>query len=1109
MDLTWLAQLDTNTQNLLVGAAGNLVGNLATQGVNGLLNAGTRQVRQRFESTPERQALDTAMAQALAVTLAWLTDDPNEVDHLHTLFSQWLKRDAVTDELRRLLEPYAEMTWDLELLTAEFEAAGWSKENLSEEQTFTELIAKLVDAFTNAAAKQPLLQQQIQIQALQTANGHLRELVEQQDTQIALQQQMVALLQRFAPLDSYEAEKPYLRQLYRQCNELPLIREKRGIKREQARLQRIYVDVKLKTAPSLELILTRLGINGQRKIANAKEVIISSLKLAAENPKSTEGDQFNYRNLWIGSSYEVAAITIEEGMPSHPYAVLNALNNLQMEPKQLLLQQLDTDEETFDAAVSLLTPIEALYEHRQLVILGDPGSGKSTYTQRLAALFAATLCNDSDIRADLGQAEVTAIETLLTTMGQLLLPIRLVLSRWAKTVTTATIGCADDLVDACIDLLAQSSSYGPEQRKHFLARLQGETPSVLLLLDGLDEVSDERQRNVILKAIAAFQVSYPQVPMIVTCRIRPYEAMKGALDCEVFTLAPLELPQMERFLERWYAELVRAAVYESAQRAEERRLALFAALETGNRPELFAMAQTPLLLTSMAHINYWHGLPDSRAKLYEYLVDQLLYEWERQKQENDEDLLPLDLLLEEVKLDTNQFNGVLNQIAYQLHSQYGSSDTVDITHATLRGALAPLHLGTIERREAWVGRMLDLIANRSGLVYATDATPGSELYRFSHRTFQEYLAARYLATGDTPTKVANFTHHIDDADWYEAILLGIGFMAEAQPPQTDDILMLMIQLLPKEFAPQQQQRVQLFGEAYIHILRPERAQRAADTERAERVHQRVLQLLTMAMQHPDLTPRQRLDAGLLLAELEDGPADVDELVPVNAIRSPGYKFKIGKYPVTNAQFRRFVEDGGYTTDRWWSDEGRNYRDRNEWEEPRYWDNRQFNRNSQPVVGVSWYEAEAYCNWLTAQLRATGKIDQNEQVRLPTQAEWMAAAYGGMAAPQDKAHDYPWGGPFTTAHANTEESNLGQTSPVHMYPLGVVKVGRDAIWDLSGNIFEWTNDIRENDEERAWQKGGCAWLGKDYAKASAADDFHVRRFRSNLFGFRVVVVPSSR
>src|SRR5690606_19440719 len=147
-----------------------------------------------------------------------------------------------------------------------------------------------------------------------------------------------------------------------------------------------------------------------------------------------------------------------------------------------------------------------------------------------------------------------------------------------------------------------------------------------------------------------------------------------------------------------------------------------------------------------------------------------------------------------------------------------------------------------------------------------------------------------------------------------------------------------------------------------------------------------------------------------------------------------------KYPVTNHQFKRFIDAGGYgerdgARPPWWSKEGWELRLREDWTEPRYSQGKSYNRSTQPVVGVSWYEAAAYCNWLTEQWRKQDTIAADETVRLPTQAEWEVAARCGHPAPADDSVDYPWRGPLEPWRANTAESDLGQTTPVHMYPDG--------------------------------------------------------------------------
>jgi len=119
-------------------------------------------------------------------------------------------------------------------------------------------------------------------------------------------------------------------------------------------------------------------------------------------------------------------------------------------------------------------------------------------------------------------------------------------------------------------------------------------------------------------------------------------------------------------------------------------------------------------------------------------------------------------------------------------------------------------------------------------------------------------------------------------------------------------------------------------------------------------------------------------------------------------------------------------------------------------EPRFWRDARFNHPSQPVVGVSWYEARAYCGWLAAQ---TGLA-----VRLPTEVEWEAAA-GGR-----DGRRYPWGEAWDRLRANVYETRVKRASPVGAFAVGDTPEG---IADLAGNVAEWTTSLfgeGEADEE---------------------------------------------
>lgn len=235
--------------------------------------------------------------------------------------------------------------------------------------------------------------------------------------------------------------------------------------------------------------------------------------------------------------------------------------------------------------------------------------------------------------------------------------------------------------------------------------------------------------------------------------------------------------------------------------------------------------------------------------------------------------------------------------------------------------------------------------------------------------------------------------------------------------------------------------------------------------------------LRMIIQDRHRPAKERLDAGLRLSDLGVLPKGLDDFIAV-----PGTNFRIGRYPVANFQFRRFVDAGGYGVKGgwrppWWSVEGWRRRQSGDWATPRLWDDPKFNRATQPMVGISWYEAEAYCVWLNH----ARYVPAGYRAQLPTREQWMLAARNGRKQALAPEVDYPWGGVFDPALANTEESGLKQPTPVDMHPDGATPAG---VFDLAGSVWEWTCD-RYQDYDIWWVKGGSSWWGADSARASAA------------------------
>lgn len=704
--------------------------------------------------------------------------------------------------------------------------------------------------------------------------------------------------------------------------------------------------------------------------------------------------------------------------------------------------------------------LELLKQQDGVIVLGDPGAGKTTFLKYLALLLAL----DRGERVELAGY----------------LPILIPLSAYANALAGGDVALQDFLGDyyAALgiplpvrDLLAA-----------FLAKGRA-----LLLMDGLDEVPSLALRTTLIKRLEAFFAHHRQAgnKFVLTSRIVGYRELRpsaaGLVEC---TLVDFDEEDIQHFVHQWTHAVERAVHADTPiaqQQAQAEGRDLLAAIE--RNPGVRQLAANPLLLTILALMKRQGvTLPERRAQLYDTYVKTLLRTWNLarsldgrpQREVNDSETLrvlaPLALWMHESSPGVGLVKR--EKVRRKLIEIYQQRSAPDPEAAT-------------ERLLADVHRYASLLLERG---------PGE--YGFIHLTFQEYLAGvAVVQSGQQSIApiVDKLAATLGQESWREVTLLAVGYLGLTQQRE-EAASEVVLQLMDRpEGAPGV--AVLLAGEA-VRDVQPDGVTQPCKAQ--------VLDRLRATMIDAALEPRLRLQAGLIAADLGDLPVDLDSLVLIQAAEHLGYNFKIGKYPVTNHQYHRFIEAGGYGNARWWSEAGVRYKQEDEWTEPRYWRSETYGRSTQPVVGVSWYEAEAYCKWLTAHWRGAGVIDQNERVRLPTQAEWMAAARSGRATPADNATDYPWHGPFDPAFANTAVSKLEQTSPVHLYPQGVTA---DGVWDMAGNVWEWTNDGRDN--RGYYLKGGGFGEDIDLTKSSISGYSYFAGSGDPEFGFRCVVVPISR
>jgi formylglycine-generating enzyme required for sulfatase activity/energy-coupling factor transporter ATP-binding protein EcfA2 len=732
---------------------------------------------------------------------------------------------------------------------------------------------------------------------------------------------------------------------------------------------------------------------------------------------------------------------------------------------------------------------ELVRDHAFLAILGEPGAGKSTLVRALMLALAE------------GRAATFGL-------GDEWLPVFFPVAAFAEARGRGNLAPLDFLRDYYRG--RNQSDFTPLFERALLAG------RALVLLDGLDEVREDRL--AVVRSLEDFirRWDAPGNRFVATSRIAGYE--DAPLDDMLFvrtTVREFADDDIGLFAQKWSLAFERAGAPElpaadpllqsrAAQRAAEFTQAVFA------NSGVTALARNPLLLTILALIhNQGTRLPDRRVELYRLCVEALAETWNRARGLAGREI---EVYLGEQKIDEGFVVNLLGPAALWIHEESpgGLVEERDLARklAEVLAETDGLPLGKARRlAEEFIG----LVNRETGLIQER----GHRLYGFLHLTFEEYLAARALLESSTVKDLDNEIHRrAGDPGWREVLRLAMASASQREAPR------LLLHLLKTPTDAQTQGRpVVLAGECLQDLGRNRATQLAwravvaalvalvGDPEvplptRVEGGHllgrlgdPRLLDPLTgEAAGHGDYDEVQSywcpIEAGTFWfgddradddedaedeTEGESGEteaeAETDEERPRPSRFDPAklqrielpHGFKIARYPVTNAEFAAFLAANGpdgYNPEKpWWTEEGRKYIFRNgkaRFTGPRQWNDAQLNSPAQPVVGISWYEAAAYCRWLSAVGHERGWLPKDEVIRLPTSLEWERAARHSDQRP------FPWGDAIPTAeHTNFADTKLGSSSPVGCFPSGRARCGAD---DLVGNVLEWLA-TSFSDEER--------------------------------------------
>ena len=707
--------------------------------------------------------------------------------------------------------------------------------------------------------------------------------------------------------------------------------------------------------------------------------------------------------------------------------------------------------------------MELLQENDGLIVLGDPGAGKTTFLKYVA------------VRLALGEGEALNLGTRL--------PVLLPLSAYANALAEQDVplDCfmADYYRSRGVDL--------PLQPMLDEALKRG---GAVVLLDGLDEVKDLGLRHLVVERVVDFYTFHRRQgnKFVLTSRVVGYREVRptaeGLAEC---TLVDFDDEEIELFVQRWtqaVEDAARGKTPVAAQEAERERKELLEAVH--RNPGVRRLASNPLLLTILALMKRQGvTLPERRVELYQKYVETLLSTWNRARGLGRPPTRDLDVV-ETVR--------ILSPLALWMHQVAPGVGLVK--QGDLQRQLAEIYAGRGEADpETAARRFLSDVREHAGLLLER----GIGTYGFIHLTFEEYLAAVAVAQKgqrDVEPVVEVLAEYIGAPAWREVILLTIGYLGIVQ--QRDEAAGAVVGALIEQQPGESGQAVAVAGEAVVDAW-PGGVTPAC--------RERVVQRLVKAMGDDEqVKPTLRAAAGDVLARLgdprpgvglrQDGLPDIvwcevpagsfimgsdkrrdleayDDELPQHEVTLPAYS--IGKYPVTNAQYAAFVAAGGYRERHYWTEAGW------EWKGDRTTPETHggvFDLPNHPVVMVTWYDADAYCRW--------------HQARLPTEAEWEKAARGtdGLT--------YPWGDGFDKERCNIADSGIKDTTPVGQYsPQGDSPYG---LADMAGNVWECVADDYQGMTTRKVLRGG-SWTSSPVSARTARRFYFEPINRNDNIGFR--------
>ena len=622
---------------------------------------------------------------------------------------------------------------------------------------------------------------------------------------------------------------------------------------------------------------------------------------------------------------------------------------------------------------------ESVDKYKCLILLGDPGCGKTTALENIAYQFSE-------------KSDKLPVPLHLSEFDFGMLVEDFIYRGWGESLDAGHWG-AKELANNLQEYLNNGKLF--------------------LLFDALNEMPVEgyRDRCADLRHfIDKWSVMGNQ--FLVTCRILDYsEEFSGLQRVEI---QPLNDQKIKHFLQNEIPEDWHSLwqIFTNRSTREHR---------------LLELARNPYLLTVMIDVfQEDNQLGKNRADLMRRFT-QILMGWAKFK-------CPLN---QWIKTDI-QYES-LSVLAFEMQNRSGFGTKVKTENVL---TVMPHHVQLDPNwppQTAPPNQILNLAASAKIIEMPVDRST----VRFFHQLLQEYFAARQILKRD-PNGIKDLWRWLWFEDemplwirpennyeplppppstgWEETTILAVC----STPENDNQLLQAILSINPV-----------LAGRCLMH----------KNTECDHNIRQAVIGEILKVISDPAIALRVRIAAGEVLGNLDDPRLGEMNVIPSgNFLMGEGMQqhklflpdYRMGKYPVTNAEYEKFIESGGYKDKRFWTESGWQEVGQS-YNEPRFWQDVRFNKPNQPVIGLSWYECVAYCRWSSS--------ETDQLYYLPSEAQWEKGARGV------DGRMYPWGNEFDANFLNARDGNqkVCATTPVGIYPQGASPLG---LYDCSGNVWEW-------------------------------------------------------